>query len=294
MNKTVAVVGPGAIGTALAAALHEAGRTPLLCGRTARKHLELQTADGLVVVPGPVLIDPAQTEAAVDLVFLAVKSTQVDAAAPWLGALCHTGTVVCVLQNGVEQEPTVAPHVPDCPVLPSVVWFPAQVQPGGSVWLRGAARLTVPDVPAARVVSEALHGTRCAVDLAADFTSVAWRKLLQNAVAGLMVLSGRRSGMFARADIVQLSLDYLQECLTVARAEGAVLGDEVPQEIVDSFQANPADMGTSILADREASRPLEWNIRNGVVLRRGRAHNIPTPISNVVVPLLAAASDGPG
>lgn len=294
MNKTVAVVGPGAIGTAVAAALHEAGRTPLLCGRTAREHLELQTADGLVVVPGPVLIDPAQTEAAVDLVFLAVKSTQVDAAAPWLGTLRHTGTVVCVLQNGVEQESMVTPHVPDCPVLPSVVWFPAQVQPGGSVWLRGEARLTVPDVPAARVVSEALRGTRCAVELAADFTSVAWRKLLQNAVAGLMVLTGRRSGMFARADIVQLSLDYLQECLEVARAEGAVLGDEVPQEIVDSFQANPADMGTSILADREANRPLEWNTRNGVVLRSGRAHNIPTPISNVVVPLLAAASDGPG
>ena len=294
MNKAVAVVGPGAIGTAVAAALHEVGRTPLLCGRTAREQLELRDADGVVVVPGPVLIDPAQTEAAVDLVFLAVKSTQVDAAAPWLGALCHTGTVVCVLQNGVEQESTVAPHVPGCQVLPSVVWFPAQVQPGGSVWLRGETRLTVPHVPATRVVSEALRGTRCAVDLAVDFTSVAWRKLLQNAVAGLMVLSGRRSGMFARADIVQLSLDYLEECLEVARAEGAVLGDDVPQEIVDSFQANPADMGTSILADREAGRPLEWNIRNGVILRYGRVHNVPTPISNVVVPLLAAASDGPG
>jgi 2-dehydropantoate 2-reductase len=294
MNPTVAVVGPGAIGTTVAAALHEAGRTPLLCGRTARERLELRDAEGLVVVPGPVRIDPAQIEEAVDLVFVAVKSTQVDAAAPWLAALCHTGTVVCVLQNGVEQESTVAPHVPDCPVLPSVVWFPAQARPDGSVWLRGEARLTVPDIPAARVVLEALRGTRCSVDLAVDFTSVAWRKLLQNAVAGLMALSGRRSGMFGRADIVQLSLDYLRECLEVARAEGAVLGDEVPQEIVDSFQANPADMGTSILADREAGRPLEWRIRNGVILRRGRAHGIPTPVSDVVVPLLASASDGPG
>jgi 2-dehydropantoate 2-reductase len=294
LNPAVAVVGPGAIGTTVAAALHEAGRTPVICGRTARERLELRDAEGLVVVPGPVRTDPAQTDAAVDLVFLAVKSTQVDAAAPWLAALCHTGTVVCVLQNGVEQEASVAPHVPGCPVLPAVVWFPAQVQPGGSVWLRGEARLTLPDVPAARVVLGALRGTRCSVDLAGDFTSAAWRKLLQNAVAGLMVLSGRRSGMFRRADIAQLSLDYLRECLEVARAEGAVLGDEVPKEIVDSFQAYPADMGTSILADREAGRPLEWDIRNGVVLRRGRAHGIPTPISDVVVPLLAAASDGPG
>ncbi|MCO5970322.1 oxidoreductase [Actinoallomurus soli] len=293
-HPTVAVVGPGAIGTTVAAALHEAGRTPMLCGRTARECLKLQDAEGLVVVPGPVLTDPAQTEEAVDLVFLAVKSTQVDAAAPWLSALCHADTVVCVLQNGVEQESTLAPYVPDRPVLPSVVWFPAQAQPGGSVWLRGEARLTVPDVPAARVVLDALRGTRCSVDVAADFTSVAWRKLLQNAVAGLMVLSGRRSGMFRRADIARLSLDYLKECLEVARAEGAVLGDEVPQEIVAAFQAYPADMGTSILADREAGRPLEWDLRNGVIVRRGRAHGIPLPISDVVVPLLASASDGPG
>jgi 2-dehydropantoate 2-reductase len=161
------------------------------------------------------------------------------------------------------------------------------------VWRRGEARLTLPDTPAARVVLEALRGARCSVDLAADFTSVAWRKL-QNAVAGLMVLTGRRTGMFARADIAELSLAYLRECLEVARAEGAVLGDEVPQEIIDGLQGYPADMGTSILADREANRPLEWDIRNGVVLRRGRAHGIPTPISNVVVPLLASASDGPG
>ena len=294
VNPTVAVVGPGAIGTTVAAVLHEAGRTPMLCGRADRERLELRDAEGLVVVPGPVRTEPAQSEETVDLVFLAVKTTQVDAAAPWLAALCRSGTVICVLQNGVEQESAVAPYVPGCPVLPAVVWFPAEVQPGGSVWLRGEARLTVPDVPAGRVVLEALRGTRCSVDLAADFTSVAWRKLLQNAVAGLMVLSGRRSGMFGRADIARLALAYLRECLEVARAEGAVLGDEVPQEILDSFQAYPADMGTSILADREAGRSLEWDIRNGVVLRRGRVHGIPTPISDVVVPLLAAASDGPG
>jgi 2-dehydropantoate 2-reductase len=294
MNPTVAVVGPGAIGTTVAAALHAAGRTPMLCGRTARERLELRDTDGLVVVPGPVRTDPARTEQAVDLVFLAVKSTQVDAAAPWLAAVCDASTVVCVLQNGVEQESTVARYVPGTPVLPAVVWFPAQAQPDGSVWLRGETRLTVPDTPAAGVVLEALRGTRCSVEQAADFTSVAWRKLLQNAAAGLMVLSGRRSGMFRREDIAQLTRDYLLECLAVARAEGAVLGDEVPQEIVDRFQASPADMGTSILADREANRPLEWDTRNAVVARRGRAHGIPTPISDVVVPLLAAASDGPG
>ena len=48
-KPTVAVVGPGAIGTTVAAALHEVGRTPTLCGRTAREQLELRDDEGLVV-----------------------------------------------------------------------------------------------------------------------------------------------------------------------------------------------------------------------------------------------------
>jgi 2-dehydropantoate 2-reductase len=108
------------------------------------------------------------------------------------------------------------------------------------------------------------------------------------------VLTGRRAGMYARDDIATLALAYLRECLAVARAEGATLGDEVPQEIVDGFRRAPPDLGTSILADRQAGRPLEWDTRNGVVQRCGRKHSIATPISDLIVPLLAAASDGPG
>jgi 2-dehydropantoate 2-reductase len=293
-HPSVALVGPGAIGTTVAAALHEVERTPTICGRTPLAHLTLRNEGGRIDVPGPVLTDPASIKETFDLVFVAVKSTQIEAAAPWLDVLCGPQTVVCVLQNGVEQTSLFAPYASGNPVLPSVVWFPAQREPDASVWLRANARLTLPDTSAARVVQEALRDTRCSVEVAANFTSIAWRKLLQNAVAGLMVLTGRRAGMFFRSDIAGLALDYLRECLTVARAEGATLGDEVPQEIVDGFQRFPADMGTSILADRQAGRLLEWDSRNGVVQRRARSHGIATPISDLIVPLLAAASEGPG
>lgn len=298
MNTTraasIAVVGPGAIGTAIAAALHEAGRTPLLCGHTPRPRLTLQDGDRLITVPGPVQVDPAKIGGTVDLVFLAVKATQIEAAADWLAALGGPKTVVCVLQNGVEQLERVALHARAAQVVPAVVWFPVQAQADGSVRLRADMRLSLPDTSQARVAAEALQGTRCRVELATNFHALAWRKLLQNAVAGFMVLTQRRSGMFERPDITALALAYLRECLAVARAEGAELDEGVPQEILDKFQASPADMGTSILTDREAGRPLEWDIRNGVIARRGQALGIPTPISDVLVPLLAAASDGPG
>ncbi|KFF62065.1 oxidoreductase [Pectobacterium brasiliense] len=293
-HPTIALLGPGAIGTTIAAVLHDVNRTPVLCGRTAHPQLVLRHDDGEIVVPGPVLSNPVAISHPFDLVFVAVKTTQNVDSAEWLNALCDENTVVCALQNGVEQKTQLEPYVNGATVLPSVVWFPAQREPDASVWLRAKPRLTLPDVPQAKCVAEALSGTRCAVELSADFLSVAWRKLLQNAVAGLMVLANRRAGMFSRGDVTELALAYLRECLAVARAEGAVLDDGVAQEIVDNFQRAPADLGTSILADRQANRPLEWDIRNGVVQRYGRARGIPTPISDVLVPLLAAGSEGPG
>ncbi|HID3974966.1 TPA: oxidoreductase [Enterobacter cloacae] len=293
-NPEIALIGPGAIGTTIAAALHDAGRTPRLCGRTAHPELRLRDDEGETVVPGPVLTDPTAITRPVDLVFVAVKTTQNADSAGWLRALCDVNTVVCALQNGVEQKAQLEPWVNGATVLPSVVWFPAQREPDASVWLRAKPRLTLPDVPQAKRVVDALQGTRCAVELSADFTTVAWRKLLQNAVAGLMVLANRRAGMFRREDISELALAYLREGLAVARAEGAALNDDVAQEILANFQRAPADLGTSILADRQANRPLEWDIRNGVIQRYGRAHGIPVPMSDVIVPLLAAGSEGPG
>lgn len=293
-HPSVALIGPGAIGTTIAAALHEVGRTPLLCGRTAHPQLVLRHDEGEIIVPGPVITDPSRVSRPVALVFVAVKTTQVADSAGWLAALCDENTVVCALQNGVEQKAQLEPYVNGAVVIPSVVWFPAQREPDASVWLRAKPRLTLPAIPQATRISDALSETRCAVELSADFVSIAWRKLLQNAVAGLMVLANRRAGMFSRQDITELALAYLRECLAVARAEGASLGENVPQEIVEVFHRAPADLGTSILADRQANRPLEWDIRNGVVQRYGDKHGIPVPISRVVVPLLAAGSEGPG
>lgn len=293
-NPSVALIGPGAIGTTICAALHEVGRTPVLCGRTPHARLELRFDGGTVHVPGPVLVDPSVIKHPFDVVFVAVKTTQIDSIAPWLSALCGPQTVVCALQNGVEQRTLLAPYVAGGPILPSVVWFPAQREPDASVWLRSKPRLTLPDSAASRLVAGILDGTRCAVELAEDFTTLAWRKLLQNAVAGLMVLAQRRAGMFSRGDITELALAYLRECLAVAQAEGAKLSDEAPQQIIEIFHQYPADLGTSILADRQAGRTLEWDIRNGVIERYGKKHGIATPISDVVVPLLAAASEGPG
>jgi 2-dehydropantoate 2-reductase len=289
------VVGPGAVGTTAAAYLYAAGHKVLVCGRTPRPQIELRPDEAdPIVVPGPVCTDPAEISDPVGVVLLALKATQNDDAGRWLSQLCDEHTIVVVLQNGVEQVEQVQPHCPSSTVLPGIVWFSAEAQPEGWVRLRGEARLALPTGPAATTFAEMWRGAGGTADCDPDFVTAAWRKLLVNAVAGLMGLTGRRAGMFHRDDLTALARRYAAECLEVARAEGADLGDDVAAGTVEMFRQAPPDMGTSLLADREAGRPMEWDIRNGVIIRKARSHGIATPVSDVLVPLLAAASDGPG
>ena len=302
MATSIALIGPGAIGSTVAALLHRAGHRVAVCGRTPRDAVEVRPDRGIlggepIVAPGPVRTDPDTVDGPVDVVVLAVKDTQVRDAAPWLTRLCDASTVVCVMQNGVEQIERVGRYCPPAEpptVVPCAVWFSAEAEPAGWVRLRTPVRLMLPDDAAAHRLADVLRGPSLAVECRPTFADDAWRKLLTNAVAGLMGLTGRRSGMFRRADVAALGRAYLAECLAVARAEGANLGDEVIDEIVGMFTGVPEDLTTSILTDRERGRPTEWDVRNGVVLRKGAEHGLATPISELVVPLLAAASDGPG
>ena len=295
MGTSIALVGPGAIGSTVAAYLHTAGHPVILCGHTPREQIQVRPDDkDPIVVPGPVRTDPAEVDGPVDVVFLAVKDTQNEQAGSWLARLCDERTVVCALQNGVEQVERVGRFCPDSQVVPAVVWFSSETQPEGWIRVRTRVRLVLPATDAGENLADLLRPAGMTVDLDPGFTTEAWRKLLVNALAGLMVLTGRRSGMFRRDDVAALSRHYLAECLAVAQAEGASLDDGVIDELVGMFTAAPEDLTTSMLTDREANRALEWDIRNGVILRKAAAHGLATPISEVVVPLLAAASDGPG
>jgi 2-dehydropantoate 2-reductase len=288
----VAVIGPGAIGATFAAAAQQAEVGELLlCGRTPLDRVVVEH-DGRppVTLDAPVLTEPAAAAGgAADWILLAVKAHQTGGAAGWLRALATPGSVVVALQNGVEHEQNVGPLAGGATVLPAIVWVPAEAIAPGRVRVRDEVRVSVPDGAPGRALVDLLAGA-ARVELIEDFRTEAWRKLCLNAVAGLMVLAGRRAAMFARADVRTLARDYAAECAAVARADGADLPDSTADELVADFAAMPPDLGTSMLFDRLAERQLEWDARNGVVRRLGARHGIPTPISDVVVPLLAAAS----
>jgi 2-dehydropantoate 2-reductase len=292
----VAVVGVGAIGSVFAAAAAESGRAALaLCVRPGRGPVTVEGPDGQRTTLAAGLISrPQDAGGPADWIFLAVKAHQTAGAAAWLAELAGPASTVVVLQNGVEHRERVAGLADGAAVLPAVVWCPSDSPAAGQVRQHGPARLVIPAGPEGRRLQALLAGTRAQVELTDDFLTVAWQKLTLNAVTGLMALAGQGPVIYGDQAVAGLARRLAAECVAVGRAAGAQLPDGLPAQVVDSLATRPAGVGSSILADRLAGRPLEWDARNGVIQRLGATYSIPTPVSDVVVPLLAAASQQAG
>jgi 2-dehydropantoate 2-reductase len=294
----IAVVGPGAIGSVAALAAQQTGRhsVTLYARRDPGTLRVVDDASGdATELSGPILTSPADVPGPAEWVLLAVKAHQTDGAAGYLDALCTPKTTVVALQNGVEHVERVAPYANDARVLPAIVWISAEPTGPGEVTVRNniPSLLQVPAGPDGEEFARLLAGASAVeVELVSDFATAAWRKLTTNAIAGVMAATGRRAGIYQRPDIRELALGLARETLAVARAEGASLPDAEAEALVGIFERMDPDIGSSILFDRLAGRELEWDARNGVVRRLGRRHGIPTPVSDILVPVLAAASDG--
>ncbi len=289
----VAVVGVGAIGAAMAAAVQGAGgHELLLCGRRPLDEVVVELPDGSEVsVPGPSLVDPAVVDAPADWVLLAVKAHQTAGAAGWLSALCGPRSTVAVLQNGIDHVERVGPLAGGAAVLAVVNWCPVEPVAPGRVRQRDALRLAVPAGAAGEGLA-ALLGAHADVSVGGAFEREAWRKLCANAVSGVMALAGRPAEIFALDDVREVARALAYECAAVARAEGVELTERDADEVIGWLEALPKDAGSSILTDRVAGRALEWEARNGVIGRLGRRHGVSTPVSDTVSALLHAASDG--
>lgn len=290
---SMVVIRPGAIGLSAAAAAHRAGVRVRVAGRRGGKVPTVRCAGDRIDVPGPVLTDPELAEPP-DWLVLAVKTYQTADAAGWLRALTGDRTRIVVMQNGVEQVADVAPYAPSATILPAIVWWPAERDADGDVEVRAPQLwLTMPAGSDADEFAGMMEPGGLHVNRTDDMRTELWRKLLLNAVFGLMVLAARRAGMFADEGVLDVGRALGHECVAVAQAVGAALTAADVDTAMDQIRGFPADVATSMLIDRLAGAPMEWAARNEVIARVGRAHGIPTPVSDVVVPLLRVGSGQP-
>lgn len=283
----IAVIGPGAVGGTLAAWLGEA-HDVTLCARTAFERLTVETPDGALVATPTVLTDPAAATP-VDWVLVATKTYDAAGAAAWLAGLVGPDTRVAVLQNGVEHVERFAPYLPAERITPAVVDIPAERTAPGVIRQRRIGWIKVPAGLAGQAFAALFAHTPIEVATTEDFTTVAWSKLALNCAGAVNALTLKPAGIARRDDIAAIMRDLVAECVAVGRAQGADLSDDLPEQVVAGYRAGPADGINSLHADRLAGRSMEIDARNGVIVRKGAAHGIATPVNAMVAALLEAA-----
>ena len=284
----IAIVGPGAIGGIMAAWLGRTGEHEIIvCARRPLAELIVETPTETIVARPRVITDPAQAPT-VDWVLVATKTYDSAAAAKWFGGLRAGGAPIAVLQNGVEQRELFAPWVSPEKIVPVLLYCPAERTAPTRMRQRRAARIDVPDDGLGRAFAALFACTPIEVSARADFQTALWRKLGVNVIGVLNTILLQPSRVFADARVAELAHALVQECVAIGRAEGAVLPDDFAKEILEIYRGNPPDSINSLHADRLAGRPMELDARNGVIIRLGRKHGIPTPYNHMAVRLLEA------
>jgi 2-dehydropantoate 2-reductase len=78
----------------------------------------------------------------------------------------------------------------------------------------------------------------------------------------------------------------MTEAAEVGRSEGAHLPDDIADVVLGGIRAMAADHHSSIVVDRLAGRPTEWEVRNDVVVRKAAEHGIAVPLNQAMTTLL--------
>lgn len=286
----VAVIGPGAIGGIVAAWLAQSPELRVtVCARTPFDRLEIDTPAGIVAAEPLVLTDPAAARPA-DWALVCTKAYDVAGAAAWLERVAGEGAVVAVLQNGIEHVERFARFVPRERILPVVVDLPGERSAPGRILQRAFGTMTLPATEAGEAFRALFAHTPIAVSTTSDFRTALWRKLAFNCAGAVNALVLKPAGIARVPAIAELMEGLVAECLAVGRAEGAALGDDVRERAMAGLRGAPPDSVNSLHADRMAGRPMEIDARNGVIVRLGRRHGIPTPLNALMVTLLEAAA----
>ncbi|MEU1437595.1 2-dehydropantoate 2-reductase [Streptomyces sp. NPDC005786] len=321
----VAVVGAGAIGAYVGAALHRAGADVHLIARG--PHLAAMRRDGVRVLSprGDFTARPSATDdpsdvGPVDFVFLGLKAHSYAASGPLVHPLLHDRTAVVAAQNGipwwyfhglagphagrrihsVDPAGTVSSTLPPERAIGCVVYAATEIEAPGVVRHLEGTRFAIgePDLTLSRrchEFSEAMvaGGLKCPVE--ADLRKDIWIKLIGNiSFNPISALSRATMGQICRhPDTRALVESMMRETLDVAAAVGCRPEISVERRIAGAERVG--DHRTSTLQDLEKGKPLELDVLLAAVVELADLAGAPVPTLRAVhalADLLASTSSG--
>ncbi|MHB1125105.1 MAG: 2-dehydropantoate 2-reductase [Ramlibacter sp.] len=284
----VAVLGAGAVGCYFGGLLARAGHDVTLIARP--QHVDAIRRDGLRmetrafdervrVAASP---DPAAVRGA-DLVLFCVKSGDTEAAGAQLRPFLGPETLVLCLQNGVDNAERLRTVLPPPQVAAAVVYVATEMAGPGHVKHHGRGELVIEPSPRSAAVAQALADAGVPTEVSANVRGALWAKLIINcAYNAVSAIVQRPYGEnVASVGIPEAMKDVVDECLAVARAEGVQLPGDM-HEAVRRLAATMPTQSSSTAQDLARGKPTEIDHLNGLVVRRGAAHGIPTPANRVL------------
>ena len=302
----IAFMGAGGVGGLIGARLAEAGCDVSFVARGA--HLKAMRENGLKLESqvGEVHLrdvqvtdDPARI-GPVDLVILAVKLWDTEAAARAMAPLLGPETGVISLQNGVRKDEILRPIVGEKRLMGGVAYMGTAISRPGVIHHTGTMQRVVfgeydgRRSKRAEALLEYLRKTGIDAQLSDDVRRSIWEKFVFLVAMAAVTASIRlpigpiRSHPLTR----QLYLDALREAAAVGRAQGVRLPPDFAEERMAFVDTLPETMTASLQLDLERGNPLEVEWLSGSVVELGAAAGVPTPIHRVVRDILILHAQG--
>lgn len=286
---SIAILGPGAVGGFLAAALWKAGADVTCVARestaaliaTEGIHVDSAVIGRMTARPAalPRLLSPQ------DFLFVTTKATTLGDALQRVEPRALAAGWVVPLLNGVEHIPLLVGRFGPR-VVPAAIQIEAKYlgpnrvdQPSPFARIEWALP---PDPAPLLPLTRLLETSGIAVEARPSAADVLWSKLVRlNAIATATAASGLAVGQLRSDPRWRARLQAcVGEGVRVARAEGLSMD---AAEVMAKIDSLPPGLGTSLQRDVEAGRPSELDAIAGAVIRAGTRHGIDCPATAALV-----------
>ena len=298
----IAVVGCGAMGSVYAGLLAAAGHE-VWAVDSWREHIDAIRANGLRVegASGDRTVRVNATTSAADagrcdLVIVATKARDVEAAARSAQAIVGPQTLVLSIQNGLGGPDVTARVLGRERVAVGVVGgFGASMRGPGHAHHNGMelvrlGELSGPVSPRLEAVAEVWRSGGFKVKCFDDIDQLVWEKLICNVCfSGTCAVSERTIGeVMDDADAWSIASGCAAEAFQVARKRGIKLGFDDPVAYVRDFGSKIPNARPSMLLDLMAKRRSEVDAINGAIPPAAKALGLAAPYNEVISGLVRA------
>jgi 2-dehydropantoate 2-reductase len=294
----VAVVGAGAVGCYYGGMLARAGHAVTLIGRP--QHVQAIQARGLRMqtlafdeqVRVQASTDPAAVAGA-DLVLFSVKSPDTEATGQQLRAHLPAAALVLTLQNGVDNAERLRTVLAQ-EVAAAVVYVATEMAGPGHMRHHGRGELVIEPGPRSAPLAQQLRAAGVPTEVSANARGALWAKLVLNcAYNALSAIAQQPYGRLVQgAGVPQVMADLVAECLAVAAAEGIAMPADI-HVAVERLAQTMATQSSSTAQDLARGKPTEIDYLNGLVVRRGEALGIATPVNRAMWALVKLLEEAP-